>query len=1178
MAEIKLTPQQEKAVYDRGGELLVSAAAGSGKTKVLVERLFSYLREGANVDDFLIITYTKAAAAELRSKIAAELSRQLAARPEDGHLRRQLFRVYQADIKTVDAFCVGVLRQNTHLLEPVNGKTLTPDFRVLDEKESLLLRQRVLERTLDDFYEHLDKGGEFLAETLGAGRDDRALFAIVLELHQKLQSHPYPLQWLGEVEAGWQNIPQDLSETPYGQLIIEDTLRRTEFWAGQLERAAALCEGDEKLKKGYQDRLMEAAAALRLFPAAAARGWDAVAALQPTVGPMGRAPDSPEKLQIQTVIGHCRKILKEMNAFFSVPQSRHREDLMAMAPAMLALLRLTARFTQNYQQEKARRNVMDFSDQEHYAIDLLRQGDAPTDLARTLSERYREVMVDEYQDSNAVQDCIYRSVSREGEKLFCVGDVKQSIYRFRLADPTIFLKKYLAYPDAAGPGQEGPRRVLLARNFRSRQEVLDITNFVMAAILSPEMGEMHYGETERLYPGADYYLPRSDCRPEFHLVDVTDTEDERFDRQEVEARFVADRVRRLLDEGFPVQEGGHLRPCTAEDIVILMRSPRSRMKVLTDALERRGIPCTSGERSDFFDTVEIAVVFSLLQIVDNPRQDVPLISVLRSPLFGFTADDLARVRALQKTGDFYEALLLDESEKARAFSEELHALRRSAREQTVDRFLWQCYSRLHILSVFAAMPQGEQRRQNLLALYEYARQMTAAGVRSVFDFVTQLRRLIENKETPTVCTQAVGAGVQIMSIHKSKGLEFPIVILCDLNKRFDQRDQQPPVLVHQDLGLGTERVDPTRRIRYDTISKMALALTLNRESKSEEMRLLYVAMTRAKEKLILVDCMKRKGKHLQKLSTMASYPLEPEAAASAQALGDWLLMPLLCAPEGAALREYIGIPVEGLTAQPCGVEVRVWHNPGTAAPDRRTAPAQEHGSAGLQPEPAALDWHYGHDRACGIPTKVTATQLKGREVDREIAQGAVPAPRRLGFDKPLFMQEAVGLSAAEKGTTIHLCMQYLDFSLPATEEAVEGFVEDLRRRRLLTEPEARAVDKTLLLQFLRTPLCRRMARAEELYREYRFSLLVDAGDFYDPAAAGEQMLLQGVVDCAFVEQGKLVLVDFKTDRVTAETAPRRAESYCPQLEAYTHALERVLEKEVSEKLLYFFRCDTCLSL
>ena len=1179
MAKIELTPDQRKAVEDRGGSLLVSAAAGSGKTKVLVERLFRYiLEEQCAVDDFLIITYTKAAAAELRGKIAAELSRRVAEQPDNAHLRRQLFRVYQADIKTVDAFCAALLRENVYRLPPIDGHALTPDFRVLDEQEADMVKQRVLERALEDFYAGMDQRRRQLAETLGAGRDDRALETLVLELHRKLQSHPYPLQWLEQVRRDWESPPDDLGQSPYGQVIMADAAAKADFWAGLLEQETDAIT-DEAVAAAYADRLTETATQLRAL-SAAQEDWEAMAAIRPAFRRMGAVKgENAEKEHLQAVVKRCKDALKKLSAPFDTAQAEHLEDLAAMAPAMLALADLTADFTRRYQSEKARRNAMDFSDQEHYAIELLLTDDGqPTDLARQVAGRYREIMVDEYQDANDVQNCIFTAVSRQEQNLFTVGDVKQSIYRFRLADPTIFLRKYNAYVSAAEAEDGQPRKVLLSQNFRSRQSVLDGCNAVFRSIMSRRMGEIDYGPAEQLNFGATYYPPRGDTAAEFHLIDVADTEEEHFDRGMVEARFVAGRIRRMLDEGYRVNGGDGLRRCTPEDFVILMRSPRSRLRAFTAALAEQNIPCAADESSDFFAAVEIAVVWSLLQVIDNPRQDVPLISVLRSPLFGFSPDRLAAIRALQKDGDYYDALLLDEGEDTQDFLRTLDSLRAAARDETVDDLLWHIYDACRCLAVFGAMPGGRARRDNLVAFYTYARQLSAAGKKSLFDFVSHLRTLLENGDAPDLSTRQSAGGVRIMSIHKSKGLEFPIVFLCDLSKRFDPRDVQEPVLVHPELGLGTERVDRDRRIRYDTVSKTAVALQLQRESKSEEMRILYVAMTRPQEKLIAVDCLRNGRKRVADLAAMAGVPTPPEAVASGKCLGDWLLLPLLCTAPGAKLCQWAGAPAPALTAEDGGWQVYLWENPtadasapvgdGVVLPDSASAPPFDS---------APLEWAYGHTRAAVTPGKVTATQLKGRAIDEEIAQGAPTRRRAVLFEKPKFLRESTALTAAERGTAVHAVMQYISFRTPPTAEAVAHEVEALAQRRLLTSQQAAAVDCAMVARFLASPLAERIRRAGHVWREYRFTLLTDAA-LYDPQVAGEELMLQGVVDCAFETPEGLVVVDFKTDRVTAEQQAQRAEGYRPQLEAYALALGQVLEKEVSEKLLYFFHTNSTVKL
>ena len=1187
MGDIQLTPQQLGAVEDRGGSLLVSAAAGSGKTKVLVERVFAYLREEhCHIDDFLIITFTRAAAAELRSKLAAELARRVAAEPENGHLRQQMFRVYQADIKTVDGFCASLLREHVHLLEPVDGRSLTPDFRILDESECTLLKERALEQALENFYQRIEQGDEgcrLLAETLGFGRDDRGLALLVPEVHAKLQSHPYPEKWLAQAAEGWRELPQRLADSVYGRTIMDDTVRRALYWAGRLERAARDMEGCQPVFDAYADRFLEAAAQLREYETAAQKGWDEMSRVDVTFRKLGAVrgeENGDSKAAAKAVWDKCKAAVKKLSAPYQTAESELLDDLRAIAPAMEALLELTVDFDRRFQAEKVRRNAMDFSDQEHYAVRLLAGEDGtPTELGEQVSHRYREIMVDEYQDTNEVQNCIFRAVSRQGENIFAVGDVKQSIYRFRLAEPGIFLEKYRTYLDAedAAPGQ--PRRRVLSRNFRSRREVLDAANFVFAAIMSREMGELDYTEEQYLHFGAAYYPDAPERETEFHYLSVEDTPEQRFDRAEAEARFTARRIRQLLDGDFPVRGGdGELRPVEPEDIVILMRSPSARLAVFTAALEREGIPCDGGESEDFFSAMEIAVVLSLLEIVDNPRQDVPLIAVLRSPLVGMSADRLAEIRALQPEGDYYEALCRDEGEDVQAFLSLLRELRHASREMAADKLLWYCYDRCRVEAIFGAMADGAQRQARLTALYDYVRRLVQSGRTGLFDCVSHLRRLLENGDAPAITAARASGGVRIMSVHKSKGLEFPVVVLADLNRSFNRQDLDRPVLVHPQLGVGAERVETERRIRYDTVSKSALALTLEREAKAEELRILYVAMTRAQEKLIMVCSRKNPEKHLRELAALTELPVPPEAVSGANCPGDWLLLTLLNTFQASELHGFAGVRPSELTEAPAGVTVHL-HRIGGEETEGAASPAEEDAreSPDTTPDTASLGFVYGHRAATVTPSKVTATQLKGRAIDEEIAEGTLPRRRESAPERPRFLQEKRGLTGAERGTAMHLVMQFLPLDTAAEPWAVAEVIDGLRRRRLLTPEQAAALDVPALVRFLASPLAERIRNAPRLWREYRFALLTDAG-IYDGDAAGEEMLLQGVADCVFETESGLAVVDFKTDRVQTAEVQRRAEVYRAQLDAYAGALSRILERPVTERILYFFACGEEISL
>ena len=1186
MANLTLTPQQKAVVENRGGSLLVSAAAGSGKTKVLVERLFRYVtEEHCNVDDFLIITYTKAAAAELRSKIASELSKHLAETPNDTHLKRQLLRVYQADIKTVDAFCTALLRENTHLLAQEGDRcALTPDFRVLDDSEAKLVRQRMLARTLESFYDTLDAGKEQLADTLGAGRDDRALEELVLELYDKLQSHAYPTEWLSENRKAWENLDGGFDDTPYARELLDMVRRQAAHWAALLRQGAGRTEGDAALSAGYGSKFLIAAQGF--LELSESGNWEDSRQRAEMIDfprlttPKGRK-DDPAVTALKQIWDGAKAAMKKLAGLLDVSGEEAMEDLRAVSPAMVALLDLTADFGEAYRLEKLRLNAADFSDQEHLALRLLVAEDgSPTELGTQVAARYQEILVDEYQDTNEVQNAIFRAVSKGGQNIFTVGDVKQSIYRFRLADPTIFLGKYNRFKsyEEAEDGEE--RKILLSRNFRSRKEILDAANFVFENILSVEMGEMAYGDDEALHFGAEYYPERHDCDTEFHLISAqrkSADNDHPVKKLTAEARFVAQRIRQLLDEGYPVTDGdGTLRPCRPEDIVILMRSPGSRTAAFSEALAERDIPCSFEESGDFFHTMEISVMLALLELVDNPRQDVPLISVLRSPVFGFTPDRLAEMRGKTPNSDFYDAVEADGGEDCRRFLDILSELRLAARDMSVHRLVWHIYNKLNLLGIFGAMDSGGERKENLITLSSYAEKFESNGYKGLFAFVTQLRRLLDAGQEPAIKGGAAVNGVRLMSIHKSKGLEFPIVILADLDHAFSRQDFDTAVLVHPGMGLGPRRVDLKRKIRYPTLARLAIEEKLRRENLAEEQRILYVAMTRPKEKLILVDSMYSAAGRLQKLAAMASCPVLPETVAGCRTFGDWLLLPLLCRPEASPLRAYGEAEVERLYDGDTSPWQVFLHDSEVYRERPRRVVSTEETAEKEQPfDPALLEFVYPYQRETGLPAKVTATQLKGRALDEEIAEQAAHTPYIRPLSQPKFRQERHGLTPAERGTATHLVLQYLDFA----DRDVAGQVERLRLDEKLTAQQAAAVDVRALERFLASPLAEQIRRGENVRREYRFTLLMDARA-YDPAASGEDsILLQGVVDCCFETEAGITVVDFKTDHVrTPEEVTERAERYRPQLEAYSLALEQVLEKKVIRRTLYFLNAGEAVDI
>ena len=1181
-----LTEEQQAAVDNRGGGLLVSAAAGSGKTRVLVERLLARVEEGADVDRFLVITYTKAAAAELRGRIVEEISDRLALRPADGHLRRQATLVYKAGISTIHAFCAQLLRECGHLLD------LDPDFRLCDEGEAGILMLRALNDVLDKRYEAMDSDFAQLVDTMSAGRDDARLVQIVLDIRGRVQAHPNPAAWLAQQERTFAlEGVTDPVQTPWGGLLLSDAAGQASYWRRRMEEARDLCERDANLLANYGDSVAQTAQALQQFEEAAAQGWDAARNLLPipfpTVGRKKMVDDPAAVERVKAIRTACKKRLEKLEDWFADSGEDLLADLRTVYPAMRGLFALVRDFEEAYAAEKARRGLVDFSDLEHMAVRLLVGEDGqPTELARQWSGRYDEIMVDEYQDTNEVQNAIFSALSRDGTNLFMVGDVKQSIYRFRLADPTIFLGKYRSFKPYTEAGEGEERRVILSRNFRSRPEVLEGCNDLFRAIMSVPFGEMEYADDQALYPGASYEPDPAYCVELDALDGDIDGEEgaEKVSRDLLEARFAARRIRDLLDQSFPVSDGeGGARPVRPSDMVILLRSPNTVLRHYARALAERDILWEAEGGGDFFGSTEISVALSLLQIVDNPRQDVALISVLRSPVYGFSADRLAEIRSASPDTDFYAALEADDGEDSRAFLAELDDLRFGSGDMSSHQLLWHIYDRTNLLGIFGAMEEGEARQGNLLALAELARQFEGAGHKGLFRFLTYLTRLRENGNTLTPPTPGrTGGGVRIMSIHKSKGLEFPVVLLCGLARRLNREDMSRPILFHPRLGVGPKGLDVERGIEYPTLARMAVARQLEREMMAEELRLLYVAMTRAKEKLILSVALTGGGKDMEKLAGDSGYPVDPQVLLACQSVGQWVLLHALCRPEAGALRRAAGQEV-AIPEAPLGPQWDIRFVDGTAltqAPPRRwMAPEREiEENEDWTDLTGLLRWTYPHGAEVAIPSKLTATQLKGRALDEEAAEEAPRPSRPLSFGRPRFAAEELGLTAAQRGTALHQVLQYIDFERSETVEGVRAEISRLVEQQYITPQQGEAVDPAPIAAFFQSDLGQDLLSSVSLRREFKFSILEPAHRYYPQAGEGEQVLFQGVVDCYYETLEGITVVDFKTDRVTKATLAHRAEHYRPQLEAYSRALEEITGKRVIRRVLWFFALGRSVDL
>ena len=1196
-----LTEEQQKIVDDRGGELLVSAAAGSGKTRVLVERLLDRVaKEGLDIDRFLVITYTKAAAAELRGRIAQELSDRLAQAPNDRHLRRQAALVYRAQISTIHSFCAALLRENGHLLD------LDPDFRLCDEGEGQVLMLQVLEETLDKRYEALEEDSPFalLVDTMSAGRDDSRLVQIVADIFGSVQSHPNPALWLEEQKSLWKlEGASDLSRTPWGASVLEDARRQARFCRDRMLQALELCQGDELLEANYGPSISATLEGLEEF--LLEKTWDGACARLPVPFPAaGRkrkraiavSPFEEERTawageRMKSIRDRCKKMAERMAEPFSGDTGAQLEELALSAPAVDALMDLTLDFQDAFAREKARRGLVDFSDLEHFAVKLLTDGSGgPSELAQYWGGRFDEVLVDEYQDTNQVQNAIFNAISAGGRKLFQVGDVKQSIYRFRLADPTIFLDKYRRFPEG-GEAEEGqPRKRSLSQNFRSRPQVLEGCNDLFRSIMSTEFGELDYTADQALVPGKSFLKTEDEGEApyalELDMIDLSflgEQEGEKDSKDLLEARFAARRIRALLEQPLMIEEGEGLRPLRPSDVMILLRSPGPVLHHYLQALDEEGIPWTAGGGGDFFDTTEVNVALAILQIVDNPRQDVALIAALRSPVYGFTGDKLALLRA-ESGGDFYTAVVHAAEQGDRecsSFLENLEELRFGAGDRSCRQLMWHIYEKTNLLGVFGAMEGGGTRQDNLLALYALAGQLEDGGCRTLFQFLLRLDRLRKcgSNLGAAAGNGREGEGVSILSIHRSKGLEKPVVLVCGLARRLNRDNLMRPVLFHPELGVGPRGLDRERMVEYPTLARRAVARKLEREMMAEELRLLYVAMTRAREKLILTLALTEGADALERLGE--SLPISPVSLEQQQSVGAWVALHALMRPEGEALRALAGLPEQSQDGLGPAWDIRWRDGTALAAACKVEGhyidlPQAEEPDEDLT---ARLAWTYPHMAAANLPSKLTATQIKGRTLDQEAAEDTVPPVRRgQPVTRPNFIAEERGLTPAQRGTALHLAMQYLPLDGGGSPEAVAAELDRLAETGFLTKLQRQAVEPERLSAFLNSSLGKAMAAAGEgCRREFKFSVLTSALDYF-PEGKGEEVLLQGVIDAWFEEGGSVTVVDFKSDQVASGGERARAEEYRPQLNAYSQALSAILGRPVNRQVLWFFATDTAVEL
>lgn len=1209
----KWTREQAAAIAADGGNLLVTAAAGSGKTSVLTERVIRRVTQGearVDLDRLLVVTFTKAAAGEMRERIGARLAECIRERPYDPWLLRQQTLLYQANICTIHSFCASLLREN------FQKAGVACDFRVADEGEYRVLMADTLDELLEEYY--ADPGREgfaALTELFSADRSDRRLRAAVERFHSFLMSHAFYDEWLARAEALF--APGTLA----GSLWEREALRRAGedvAYAEALTRAAlTLMEDEPAMREKYEPAFREDLQKFERLRALIEAGEYAPAAefarsfTFPSLGQLRGYGDERRK----SVVTACRKKCKDLVAslaagVLSFDEARFQADQAEQAPVVRALIGLVREFLDRLAEKKRDLGVLGFDDLEQLSVRILAEPDVEggyrrTDVARERGEAFAEILIDEYQDTNEAQNLILWALSRDDRNRFMVGDVKQSIYGFRNAAPQLFLKKKAQY----APWMEGKAapaaRVSMNANFRSRAGVTDFINFLFSSTMSRGLGGVDYDGEERLVAAAQYPV-RPGADVEVHLLETRGDAEQEDDKEsadaaEAEARFVARRIRAMCEAGFPVSDGsGGLRPARYGDFAVLYRSLKSRKNLLARVFSEEAVPIRMEASGGFFHTPEILLAVSLLKILDNPQQDIPLTAVMCSPVFGFTPDDLAAIRVSRRESTLYGAVVgaaeEDGNEAAARLLEELAWMRRTAAQVPTHLLLLRIYARTGLPELYRAQRGGEMKAANLALLVSYARQAAQAGMADVAAFLAYIARMEENGDDLPVAplTGDAAGAVNIVTIHKSKGLEYPIVFVSGCATRFNLRDCHADALLHRELCFGGK----IRRgnVFYTTLQREVISRRMRTESVSEELRVLYVAMTRAREKLILTAAAPGMEQYLRKAAAFGeSASLAECAARDADSMLWWIASAVLRHPCAGALRASLGLP--GLAPAEASLPAEFSLHRGSetvrqdaaaadaAAGEKASLPAQSpqreaeracmpggaeepsaspDGEAATQTEtlpPEVLErfnWRYPYAEESAVPVKLSVSALTrhGEET---------PAPEV----RPRFLTQRTRLNGAEAGTAMHLFLSSCDLTRAASG-GLRAEAERLVAEKYMTQRQCEAVDFPAVEAFFASPLGARVAAAAargECEREYGFNQSVpsELAGAYPP---GHCVLVSGVADLVFREAGELVLVDFKTDHVQA--GEELVQRYGTQVRLYARALSGVFGAPVRERWLYSF--------
>ncbi|MEY8352438.1 helicase-exonuclease AddAB subunit AddA [Lachnospiraceae bacterium 54-53] len=1215
---IRWTDEQQAVIDSRKRNLLVSAAAGSGKTAVLVERIIRMITEGEEplrIDRLLVMTFTRAAADEMRERVLKAVDEKLMEDPDNSHLQMQAAMIPYAQITTIDSFCLGLIRENYNKLD------IDPAFRVGDEGELILLRGDVMKEMLEEFYEKGDPSFEQFVETYASGKSDRGIEDYIMQVYTFSQSNPWPEEWLDSCRRELETCDMEgIMDTPWMKFLLNDAGLQLSELKSQMEAAMEVCE-EENGPQAYLpmlandvrmlERLLKAGDYETLNEQLKEVSFDRLASIRSKdIDPEKKAYVTGVRDRVKKAVGK----LLELYCFESPEEVL--SDIRGTGEAVTALLNLAGEYARRYREKKRERNLVDFNDLEHFALEILLTREdgkpVPSEVADELSGQFEEILVDEYQDSNDVQEALINSISRErfgNPNVFMVGDVKQSIYQFRLARPRLFLKKYESYSSEEGKYQ----KIELHQNFRSRNEVLECINQVFYQIMTKNLGNIRYTADTALHPGAEFLENdgRVGEKPELLMIHGAENqirqldEDADYTGREMEARVIAAKIRELTD---PVKglliwdknlgEKGDYRIAGYGDMVILLRSLSGWAEDFVNVLMNEGIPAYAERKTGYFTAPEVETVLSMLNIIDNPMQDISLAAVFKSPIGGVTDEEMAHLtavwkRAAKKGQDrgLYGAWrhYLEEYEekedpdypglfqKLECFSRMLSHYREKSAYLSIHELLYDLYEGTGYFSYVSAMPAGEVRRANLAMLVEKASAYEKTSYTGLFHFIRYIGNL---KKYDTDFGEASLAGeentVRVMSIHKSKGLEFPVVFLAGMGKKFNKQDAYGKILIDPDLGVGTDHLDLERRVKAPTLKKHVLRRKTELGAMGEELRVLYVAMTRAREKLVMTGLDRYLDKKLDRFCQIPRVEgqIPFTILSSADSYLDWMLMSLsgkysdekLLSEEGQDTGSLVvkELSVSGLVGREMERQaVKLLTKESLLSLNTEKVYDREF-EADLK---AAFEYRYPYEADILLHTKLSVSELK--------KQGQFADDEESGFlpTIPSFLTEEgkeEKAGGAFRGTAYHRALELLDFKKVRTEEEVRAAIEDLKREKRMDEESVSLLSPKLLAAFFGSPLGRRMAAAQaegRLKKEQQFVVGIPARDM-DVGDSDELILVQGIIDAFMEEEDGLVLVDYKTDHISPGEEQVLSDRYQVQMDYYKRALEQMTGKKVKEKVVY----------